>query len=218
MDADFWLQRWDQGQIGFHQDRVMPLLEKHWPALVLPAGSQVFVPLAGKSLDMLWLAAQGHRVLGAELSPVAVRQFFTEHDLQPRVYESRYGVHHVAGGIELICGDVFALDADALSDCAAVYDRAALIALPEQMRQRYASQVYGAMPAGAKGLLITLEYPQAQKAGPPFSLVPAEVDALFASQWQIEALERRDILPYEPRFVAEGVTALDTAVYRLQRR
>jgi thiopurine S-methyltransferase len=218
MDADFWLQRWDQGQIGFHQDRVMPLLEKHWPSLALPAGSQVFVPLAGKSLDMLWLAAQGHRVLGVELSPLAVQQFFAEHGLQPRVHESRHGVHHVAGGIELICGDAFALDAQVLADCAAVYDRAALIALPAPMRQRYASQVYGVMPVGAQGLLITLEYPQTQKAGPPFSVVPAEVDALLAGQWQVDALERRDILSQEPRFVAAGVTSLDTAVYRLRRR
>lgn len=217
MDADFWLQRWDQGQIGFHQDRVMPLLEKHWPSLALPAGSQVFVPLAGKSLDMPWLAAQGHRVLGVELSPLAVQQFFAEHGLQPQVHESRYGMHHVAGGIELICGDVFALDAPVLADCAAVYDRAALIALPEPMRLRYAAQVYGRLPAQCQGLLIALEYPQAQKAGPPFSVVPAEVDALFAGQWQVDALERRDILSYEPRFAAAGVTALDTAVYRLQR-
>ncbi|WDS37313.1 thiopurine S-methyltransferase [Pseudoxanthomonas sp.] len=217
MDADFWLQRWNQGQTGFHQARVMPLLEKHWPALALPVGSQVFVPLAGKSLDMPWLAAQGHRVLGIELSPLAVQQFFTEHGLQPQVHESRYGVHHVAGNIELICGDVFALDANALAGCAAVYDRAALIALPEPMRERYVSQVYGAMPAGAQGLLITLEYPQAQKAGPPFSVVPIEVDALFADRWQVDALERRDILSYEPRFAAAGVTSLETAVYRLQR-
>jgi thiopurine S-methyltransferase len=218
MHPSFWHEKWEANQIGFHQDRVMPLLEKHWPALSLPEGNQVFVPLAGKSLDMPWLAAQGHRVLGAELSPVAVQQFFAEHDLQPQVHESRYGVHHVAGNIELICGDVFALDAQALADCAAVYDRAALIALPEPMRQRYATQVYGHLPAHCQGLLITLEYPQAQKAGPPFSVVPAEVDALFAGQWQVDALERREILSYEPRFAAAGVASLETAVYRLAHR
>lgn len=92
----------------------------------------MFVPLAGKSVDMLWLASQGHRVLGVELSPLAVEQFFAGHALEPEVVQSRYGTHYRAGDIELICGDVFALDAAALDDCAAVYDRAALVALPAE--------------------------------------------------------------------------------------
>ena len=45
----------------------------------------------------------------------------------------------------------------------------------------------------------------------------AEVEALFASPWQHVLLERRDILDQEPRFQAEGLTALTTAVYRLRR-
>ncbi|CAG0963598.1 partial Thiopurine S-methyltransferase, partial [Gammaproteobacteria bacterium] len=107
MEQAFWLQRWHEGRIGFHRTEVMPLLEKHWGALALAAGSRVFVPLAGKSLDLLWLAAQGHRVLGVELSPLAIEQFFSEHGLTPQVHTSRYGTHHVAGDIELICGDAF---------------------------------------------------------------------------------------------------------------
>lgn len=117
----------------------MPLLQKYWPTLALPAGSRVFVPLAGKTLDMLWLAERGHRVLGVELSTLAVDQFFSENGLKPTVRESRYGTHHVAGNIELICGDAFALDTEALADCVGVYDRAALIALPLPMRERYVS-------------------------------------------------------------------------------
>ena len=218
MDPAFWHQKRQANQIGFHQDQVLPLLRKHWPALALRAGSQVFVPLCGKSLDLAWLAAQGHRVLGVELSALAIKQFFDEHDLVPRTHDSRYGTHFVAGDIELICGDAFALDAQALAGCAGVYDRAALVALPQAMRQRYAAQLYGALPAACQGLLVTLEYPQAQKAGPPFSVVPEEVDTLFAAQWRIDALERRDILSHEPRFAAAGVSALETAVYRLRKR
>lgn len=218
MHPDFWHERWNTNRIGFHQDKVMPLLQKHWHTLGLPKGSQVFVPLAGKSLDMAWLAAQGHRVLGVELSQVAVQAFFAEHGLTPQVRQTRYGMHYLAGDIELICGDAFGLDAEVLADCAGVYDRAALIALPEAMRRRYVEQIYGCLPARSQGLLLTLEYPQDQKAGPPFSVVPVEVDALFDARWQIDALERRDILSYEPRFMAEGVTSLETAVYRLTRR
>jgi thiopurine S-methyltransferase len=218
MEAEFWQQRWEEGRIGFHREEVMPLLTQYWPALAVPAGGQVFVPLAGKSLDMLWFAAQGHRVLGVELSPLAVEQFFTENGLQPEVHPSPYGIHYRAGAIELICGDAFALDEAALADCAAVYDRAALIALPPAMRQRYAEQLYARLPAGCHGLLITLEYPQAEKNGPPFSVDETEVHDLFDPRWEVERLERRDILANEPSFVAEGVTALSTTVYRMRRR
>src|SRR3546814_8021419 len=102
---------------------------KHGPPLGLATGSRVFVPLCGKSLDMAWLAARGHRVLGVELSPLAVGQFFDENGLAPTKRESPLGTHFTAGPIEIICGDAFALDAQTLADCAAVYDRAALIAL-----------------------------------------------------------------------------------------
>ena len=102
MKPDFWHQRWHDNQIGFHQSAPTPLLLEHWPALGVPAGAKVFVPLAGKSLDMAWLASQGYAVLGVELSPLAIAQFFAEHGLQPDIRDSRYGRHYAAGGIELV--------------------------------------------------------------------------------------------------------------------
>lgn len=218
MDPDFWHQRWREGRIGFHQDKPTPLLLEHWPVLELAPGSQVFVPLAGKSLDLAWLAAQGHRVLGVELSPLAVAQFFAEHGLTPQVHDSRYGRHYRAGEIELICGDVFGLDADVLADCAAVYDRAALIALPPPLRRRYVHELHALLPAGCRGLLITLEYPQHEKQGPPFAVPETEVRDLYDRDWRVETLERRGILAQQPGFVAEGVSALEAAVYRLSKR
>jgi thiopurine S-methyltransferase len=218
VQPDFWHQRWHDNQIGFHQDKPTPLLLKHWPALGMPAGAKVFVPLAGKSLDMVWFASQGYRVLAVELSQLAVDQFIEEHELVPETHESRYGTHYIAGSVEIIRGDVFALDAGALADCSVVFDRAALIALPPALRQRYASETYALLPSGCRGLLITLEYRQHEKQGPPFSVPEAEVRELFDQQWHIEVLERRDILEQQPSFVTEGVTALDTVVYRLIRR
>lgn len=218
MEPEFWQQRWRDGRTGFHQDRETPLMLKHWPSLRVAPGSRVFVPLAGKTLDMTWFAAQGHRVLGVELSTTAIGQFFAEHALKPRISESALGEHYHAGGIEIIHGDVFALDATTLADCNVVYDRAALIALPPPMRRRYVREVYAKLPAGCRGLLITLEYPQDEKSGPPFSVPEAEVRDLFEPQWQVTLLERRDILDQQPAFIAEGITALQTVVYQLQRR
>ncbi len=217
MQPDFWLQRWQNGQIGFHRSEVMPLLQKHWPELQLPQGSRVLVPLCGKTLDMHWLAAQGHRVLGVELSPMAIEQFFAEAGVTPQRHSSQYGEHYSAGPIELICGDAFALDADLLADVAGVYDRAALIALPPRLRQQYRDTLYAQLPVNCRGILITLEYPQDEKQGPPFSVEQEEVLRLFATPWLATVLERRDILDQQPDFRAEGVTSLSTAVYHLFR-
>jgi len=218
MQPDFWHDRWREGRIGFHQDKPTPLLLEHWPALGVAPGTKVFVPLAGKSLDLAWFAAQGHRVLGVELSQLAVEQFFAEHGLEPARRTSRYGTHYEAGGTELICGDVFGLDAEALAGCDAVFDRAALIALPPDLRRRYVRDLHARLPQGCRGLLVTLEYPQHQKDGPPFSVAEAEVREAYGRDWEVGVLERRDILAQQPLFAEEGVTALETVVYRLQRR
>jgi len=217
MNPDFWHQRWQDNQIGFHQAAPTPWLLKHWPSLDVPPGARVFVPLAGKSLDMAWFAAQGYQVLGVELSKLAIQQFFAEHGLRPEIETTRHGARHRVGGIELINGDAFGLDAAVLRDCAAVFDRAALIALPPDLRVRYARELYAKLPAGCRGLLITLEYPQAERDGPPFSVPEAEVHELFGRDWNIDLLERRPIPSDHPGFVS-GVSRLDTAAYALQRR
>lgn len=215
MHTDFWLERWREGRTGFHMGRVMPLLQKHWPSLDLPAGSRVLVPLCGKSLDMAWLAGQGYRVLGVELSRIAVEAFFEEHGLHPTVHTSAVGTHHVAGDVEIIRGDIFRLDASTLASCAGIYDRAALVALPREMRERYVEHVYGQLADGYHGLLITLDYPQREMDGPPFAVDDGEVSRLLGVHTNITPLERRSILAEEPRFREAGVSRLETAVYRL---
>jgi len=175
------------------------------------------VPLCGKSLDMLWLAEQGYRVLGVELSELAITQFFDERGLSPEIKQSRFGTHYHADAWEIICGDAFALSPEILQHCTGIYDRGAMIALPPEMRKIYVATTWSRLPAGCQGLLVTLEYPQAQKSGPPFSVEEAEVRQRFAGIHTVELLERRDILKNEPGFQAEGVTALNTSVYRMLR-
>lgn len=216
MEAQFWLERWQDGRTHFHQERVTPLLQKYWPSLALPSGSKVLVPLCGKSLDMLWLAEQGHQVLGVELSELAIQQFLAEHGLQAQVHESAQGRHYAAGNIELICGDIFGLGDETLAACVGAYDRAALIALPESMRERYVTQVYGRLGAGYRGLLITLDYDQARMDGPPFSVREEEVQSLYAAHSTAQVIDRRDIIDKEPKFAERGLAQLDTVVYRLQ--
>lgn len=218
MDAQFWLERWRDGRTHFHQNRITPLLQKYWPTLSLPHGAKVFVPLCGKSLDMLWIADQGHYVLGSELSAVAVEQFFAENGLQAKTHDTAAGRHYTAGNIEIICGDVFDVNAATLSDCTGVYDRAALVALPADMRQRYADHVYAQLSPQYHGLLLTLDYVQAEMEGPPFAVGDAEVQSLYAPHSCARLIDRRGILDKEPKFAERGLTRLDTLVYSLSRK
>ena len=216
MEADFWLERWRDGRTHFHQQNITPQLPRHWPALGLAPGSRVLVPLCGKSLDMLWLARQGMRVLGVELAQLGVEQFFAENGLKAATRESAAGRHYVSGDIEIIHGDIFKLDAATLATCDGVYDRAALIALPPPMRAPYVDHVYRQMPARYRGLLITLDYRQELMNGPPFSVPDDEVQDLYRGHAEAEILERSDILREEPKFAERGLKALDTLAYRLQ--
>ena len=216
MEPAFWHKRWADNQIGFHQPQVNPYLQAHWPTLALAPGARVLVPLCGKSLDMLWLAAQGYQVLGVELSRQAVADFFTEHGLQVQV--TRHGAFESwrSDEVEIWCGDVFALRAEDLADCTGIYDRAALIALPPAMRERYMALLGEQLPKACRGLLVTLDYDQALIDGPPFSVADAEVRAGFAG-WQVDEVEGREILGESPKFLKAGVESLVERVYRLRR-
>ncbi|WP_322995518.1 thiopurine S-methyltransferase [Castellaniella sp.] len=217
MDTNFWLQRWQNGQTGFHQDRVMPLLQKHWSSLGLAADAPVLVPLAGKSLDVAWLAGQGHPVLAVELSPLAVTQFFADQGLTPTVHETPQGRWYQAGNIRYLCGDIFNLSTAQLAEFQGCYDRAALIALPPDLRQRYMDHVYGHLPVACQTLLLTLDYPQEQMDGPPFAVPDTEVQQCFHPLWQIQQLESRDVLAHEPKFAARGLSRMETTVYHLTK-
>ncbi|MGV6397956.1 thiopurine S-methyltransferase [Pseudomonas caspiana] len=217
MEADFWHQRWAANQIGFHQPEANPYLQRYWPGLQPEAASKVLVPLCGKSLDLSWLAGQGYLVLGVELSEKAVLEFFSEQRLEPLV--SQHGAFKVyrAGAVEIWCGDFFSLRAEDVADCTAFYDRAALIALPPAMRERYVEHLNNVLPMICKGLLITLDYDQAKIDGPPFSVPDEEVQRLLTPAWRLEQLQTCDVLEQSPKFLKGGVERLQDHVYRLTR-
>lgn len=218
MHEEFWQARWARNEIGFHRSEVHPALPAQWPALGLAADSEVLVPLCGKSLDMPWLAARGHRVLGVELAEKAVHEFFAEQELAAVVSADGALRRHQAAGIALLQGDFFTVTPAQTAECRGYYDRAALIALPAEMRRGYVAHLTALLSGGCVGLLVTLDYPQEQREGPPFAVSDAEVRELYGADWEIELLTDEDVLADNAGFHALGVRWLRERVYRLTRR
>jgi thiopurine S-methyltransferase len=218
VEEEFWLDRWKRQETAFHQQEVNPTLREHWAGLGVAAKAPVFVPLCGKSGDMTWLRAHDHPVVGVELSELAAAAYFEENGLAPERH--RQGSFEVmeAGGVRILCGNFFDLSADDLAGVTAVYDRAALVALPPDLRARYAEHMAAILPAGTRMLLVTLEYPQEEMQGPPFSVPAEEVDRLYGRFGDVEALGRTSVLPREPRFAERGVTALHECAFRVTLR
>ena len=218
MEKDFWIERWQQQQIGFHQADINQYLIRYWHKVRQQfSNSQVFVPLCGKSCDMLWLKEQGHEVLGIEFSELAVNDFFTENRLSPRKLLHDRFQHFAIDDLSLMCGDFFQLRADDLAKSHLVFDRASLVALPADMRSRYAAHLTEILPTPVRILLVTMEYPQHEMDGPPFSVPEDEVYALFQENFDIEKLEAFDIYSENPRFQARGLTSLKEKVFLLAR-
>lgn len=192
MEANFWHSRWQAGQIGFHEGVVNGMLAAHLGALGLTEGARIFLPLCGKTRDIAWLLGQGYRVAGAELSEIAVGQLFEELGLTPVVVQNGHLRHYSAPGLDVFAGDIFALTAAALGPVQAVYDRAALVALPMTMRARYAEHLAD-ITGRAPQLLITFEYDQDAMEGPPFSITEAEVARCYGADLSIERLSEAEV-------------------------
>jgi len=192
MDPDFWHARWHERRIGFHEGRVNRMLAAHLDALALAPGSRIFVPLCGKAVDIPWLLSRGYRVTGVELSDIAVRDLFDGMGVTPEISDRSGQACYAADGIEIFSGDLFGLDADRLGTVDAIYDRAALVALPAEMRARYAAHV-AALSRTAPQLVVTFEYDQAAMTGPPFSVFESELHALYGARYAITVLEDAEV-------------------------
>jgi thiopurine S-methyltransferase len=192
MDEHFWLQKWEANQIAFHQGEANPLLVAHFDALSLPKGSRVFLPLCGKTLDIHWLLSRGHRVCGAELSPIAIDQLFAELGVTPRITAIGPLTRYSAPGIDIFVGDIFKLTRGILGPVDAVYDRAALVALPEPMRDRYAAHLVE-ITGRPLQLLISFDYDQSLLDGPPFSVTGDEIARLYRGAYDLTLLARVDV-------------------------
>lgn len=215
MNPEFWLERWQKSEIGFHQTDINGHLQNFWPHLNPIPGSTVFVPLCGKSRDMLWLRQQGHAVLGVEISPIAVNDFFAENGLPATVGQQNNHNRWQYDGITLLEGDFFKLTRQDAENVSHVFDRASLVALPPELRGDYARHLKAILPCHANVLLVAFDYNQAEMDGPPFSVSLAEIQALYRQHYGIKHLHVQDILDDYPPFRERGLRGLQENVYLL---
>ena len=215
MEKSYWQERWDKKEIGFNQATPNVLLQKFFNNLSLKPGSRILVPLCGKSIDMLWLVEQGMQVIGIELSEQACLAFFEENDLA-YVKETTYdGVVTFSNSeITLYSGDFFTFTKDQLGNIDDVYDRAALIALPKDLRTQYVSHLKSLLLPTTQLILLTTSYDQETMQGPPFSVVPAEVNALYGSNMKIEMLYDKPFTEISEHLYEKGLRAATEYVFK----
>ena len=221
MDAkcrEFWLQRWEENNIGWHHQEFNSHLIGFWRRTAVPSGRLVLVPLCGKSRDMVWLAERGYRVLGVELSPLAVEAFFREQDLIPEIREQGPFQLWQAGPYQILCGDIFKLQQTDIPDVAGVYDRASLVALDPAQRKSYARLMSSILPSECPVLLVAMDYPQQEMSGPPYCVAPAEVQELFSSAFKVSQLHDLDLLKDTARYQDKGLSQLSEQIWLLRKR
>ena len=187
MDANFWHDKWQTNQIGFHEPEPNHLLVGYFDKLSLKPGNRVFLPLCGKTLDIRWLLDKGYRVVGAELSKIAIEQLFGELGVEPQISEAGKLRRYSAPGLDVFVGDIFDVTRTTLGPVDAIYDRAALVALPDKMRDRYAAHLIDIADT-APQLLICFEYDQNVMEGPPFAVSNDEVKRHYAGSYNLKLL------------------------------
>jgi thiopurine S-methyltransferase len=201
MEPSFWRARWQEGRIGFHEGKPNAHLDKHVQRLGPPG--RVFVPLCGKAEDLAFLASRGHEVIGVDLVESALRDFFREHEVaEPEESKDERFVTLRHDGITLKAGDLFALTKADVGEVSAAYDRASIVALPPDMRARYAAHLRALLPKGTPILTVTFDYDESRFTGPPFSVSEVELRRLY---------EGADIQPLETGGLSHPTGALATA-------
>lgn len=217
MEISYWKARWNKDKTGWHMNEVYPHLPTFWPGLQLEEGAPVLVPLCGKSLDLLWLKDQGHRVIGVDVSPKAAENFFREHRLDHQTYTKGSFTVYEHKNLSIWCGDFFKLRTGYLPKIDAIYDKAALIALPKNQRKRYAENVLTLCNTNTQILLNTFEYEQDEMTGPPFSVFSDELNELYGDHFTIEVLHEESIMDNLVKFQQRGLSSyLIEKVYHLR--
>jgi thiopurine S-methyltransferase len=218
MEKSYWLSRWVKNKIGFHTPEGEPALHTWWKSV--DTGKRplhVLIPLCGKSPDIQWIADKGTHVIGVEFIEKACLDFFRERDITPQTLQKSYGTCYSSENTELWSADILKMPTKLLSKAHVVYDRAALVALPEQMRKPYVSKIAHSLRKGSKILMVSFDYPQQEMNGPPFSIPEREIKFLHEEFYSIELLETIDILSDLKKFKEKGLSYLYKQVYLMER-
>jgi thiopurine S-methyltransferase len=192
MDARFWHQRWEENNTFWHQSEANPRLTANFNQLSVAKGGRIFLPMCGKTLDISWLLSRGYRVAGAELSKIAIEQLFAGLGVKPKISALGKLDHYSAKNMEIFGGDIFDLSEKTLGRVDAIYDRAALVALPSTTRERYTAHLMD-ITAKAPQLLISWEYDQSLMEGPPFSVTGDEIKKHYGKSYNITLIETKNV-------------------------
>jgi thiopurine S-methyltransferase len=215
MKNDFWHTKWKSNEIGFNQKNPNPLMQRYFKTLDLKVGCRVLVPLCGKSIDMIWLMKQGYQVIGVELNESACKAFLKENKISAKVTKLGGFIIYSNDQITLFVGDFFQLNTQMLGGIDAVYDRAALVALPTELRKRYADHLSDLLSEQAKVLLIATSYNQCEMEGPPFSVNENEVSALFEPKFKTKQLYSKNFSEIPSHLRTKGLLQAKEEVYCL---
>lgn len=207
MEISYWKARWQKDKTGWHMNRVYPHLPAFWPRLQLNKGATVLVPLCGKSLDMLWLKNQNYDVIGIEVSEKAANEFFTENRLKFEKSSKALFTIYKSDNIAIWTGDFYKLKENYLPGVDAIYDKAAIIALPEKQRNKYADKLLSLCKSHTQILMNAFEYEQKEMAGPPFAVLREELDELFGQQFNIRLLHEESIFEDLTKFQHRGLSS-----------
>ena len=218
MDRQYWHQRWQSNEIGFNQSQPNILMQRYFPKLDLKTGDRIFVPLCGKSIDMIWLARQGYKVIGVEIDEHACKAFFEENKIRFKLTAIDDFKVYQSDEITLFSGDFFCLNKKILDKVDAVYDRAALIALPKMLRSRYSAHMAKILGSNAKMMLITTSYNQSEMQGPPFSIDEVEIDMLYKTNFDITKVYNKEVKSIPQHLRAKGLKHAIEQVYLLIKK
>jgi thiopurine S-methyltransferase len=216
MEISYWQSRWRNDKTGWHMQQVFPLLQSYWHVLNLPKNAVVLVPLCGSSLDIQWLAGQGHYVIGVDVSEIAIKTLKQNHD-EPFQKSTKAGLdRYASNSMELWCGDFLKLQKQWLPPVDAIYDKAAIIALPKEMRTRYAGSLQALMQPHTQVLINCFEYKQNEMPGPPFAVFENELQSLFGENFHIKMLHVHSLFDELTNFHPRGLKSyLDEKLYHL---
>jgi len=212
-----WLKFWENNETNWHGDNVTQELIEYFELFELEPRDKVFVPLCGKSLDMLYIMNQGFSVVGVEISEIGVRQFFSENNLTYKITKVDDFDLYSSENLEIYCGDFFSLTSKHLNNVKAVLDSKSLIALEPDLRQKYAKHLNDIISLGVRILLVTLNYPQHQMSGPPFSVDESEVESLFSMAFESRKLKSFNDIENGSKLVRAGVDFINNAAYCLRK-